>query len=452
MSPNLFKLYINDLPELFGLDCDPPSLIHRKISCLFFADDLILLSKSPEGLQKLLTKLDNYCKKWNLTVNVNKTKILIFNVTGKLLKMPFTLSGKSLECVQNYKYLGVYFTASGSFTMNHEESYKKSLKAYFKLTKITQNLTSGSTLFHLFDSTVKPVLLYGSEIWGLKLLKNQRVNGDSDFTLETVAIKDRIENLQVMMCRHFLGVNKKSVKLAIYGDTGRYPLYLDIIINAVKYLNRLNKLVDNPLLSEAFMCNKNLFLAKKDCWYANLLSILTFIGVNVADMPCISKLKIQLQNRFNCFWKESVCGMSKASDSKEGKLISYRKFKTTNCFEPYLDLVVNKKTRSSLAKFRISAHRLNIELGRYQKVKRDKRICGSCDLNVIEDEIHFLSTCPKYTGYREVLFAEANKYCVNFRYLNDEAKFIWLMSAENKNIIQAVGTYLKTCFEVRENT
>ena len=73
------------------------------------------------SVQKLLTKLDNYCKKWNMTVNVNKTKILIFNVTGKLLKMPFTLSGKILECVQNYKYLGVYFTASGSFTMNHED-------------------------------------------------------------------------------------------------------------------------------------------------------------------------------------------------------------------------------------------------------------------------------------------------------------------------------------------
>jgi hypothetical protein len=40
-----------------------------------------------------------------------------------------------LECVPNYKYLGIYFTAFGTFSLAKNELYKKALKAFFKLRK-----------------------------------------------------------------------------------------------------------------------------------------------------------------------------------------------------------------------------------------------------------------------------------------------------------------------------
>ena len=91
LSPTLFNIFINDLPSQFDDSCDPVLLYNKKISCLLYADDLILLSRSESGLQTCLNKLKVYCDEWNLRVNIKKSKILIFNKTGKLIESHFVL-------------------------------------------------------------------------------------------------------------------------------------------------------------------------------------------------------------------------------------------------------------------------------------------------------------------------------------------------------------------------
>ena len=45
---------------------------------------------------------------------------------------------------------------------------KKSLKAFFKLKKDLLSLNPNiRTSMHVFDHTMKPILLYGSDIWGM---------------------------------------------------------------------------------------------------------------------------------------------------------------------------------------------------------------------------------------------------------------------------------------------
>jgi hypothetical protein len=51
---------------------------NTSISSLSFADDLVILSESQAGLQNSLNKLEKYCYKWQLKLNTNKTKIMIF--------------------------------------------------------------------------------------------------------------------------------------------------------------------------------------------------------------------------------------------------------------------------------------------------------------------------------------------------------------------------------------
>ena len=69
------------------------------------------------------------------------------------------------NCVSRYKYLGAYFCLSGSFTYAQEDLYNKSLKAYFKFSKEFLLLKPNISM-HVFDHTIKPILLYGCEIWG----------------------------------------------------------------------------------------------------------------------------------------------------------------------------------------------------------------------------------------------------------------------------------------------
>ena len=50
--------------------------------------------------------------------------------------------------------------------------------------------------------------------------------------------------------------------------------------------------------------------------------------------------------------------------------------------------------------FRLSAHTLLIEKGRYQNIERGKKICQMCDTTDVEDEYHFILNCPFYTNLR----------------------------------------------------
>ena len=123
LSPSLFKIFVNDLPSYLSNTSDPVNVNGKDIYCLMYADDIILLSKSAKGLQEKLDihVLNTYCKDWCLTVNTSKTKILIFNNVGRLIKHSFRYGNENIECVSNCKYLGSWFSSSGSYSYAQNE-------------------------------------------------------------------------------------------------------------------------------------------------------------------------------------------------------------------------------------------------------------------------------------------------------------------------------------------
>ena len=77
-------------------------------------------------------------------------------------------------------------------------------------------------------------------------------------------------------------------------------------------------------------------------------------------------------------------------DNQGNKLRTFRLFKYNISFETYLSSAVEEK-RKLLTKFRISAHKLEIEQGRYHGLPVKDRICKLCKAEV-EDEIHFFAS------------------------------------------------------------
>ena len=78
------------------------------------------------------------------------------------------------------------------------------------------------------------------------------------------------------------------------------------------------------------------------------------------------------------------------------KLRTYRDFKTTVKFEPYLNILY-PKCRADIARFRTSSHDLEIERSRYTRPKTalEERKCKMCTDSPVEDEVHFLLKCPE---------------------------------------------------------
>ena len=65
------------------------------------------------------------------------------------------------------------------------------------------------------------------------------------------------EKLHLKFCKYILGVSPKATNLAVRGETGRYPLLIQILANMFKYLIHL-KTSKIDLLAEAYELSENL--------------------------------------------------------------------------------------------------------------------------------------------------------------------------------------------------
>jgi len=84
---------------------------------LLFADDIVLLSTTPAGLQRQLDSLSNVSRRLGLTVNTGKIKVMVFRRGGFLGRGErWSLDDKMLEVVNSYKYIGFVFTTKLSTT------------------------------------------------------------------------------------------------------------------------------------------------------------------------------------------------------------------------------------------------------------------------------------------------------------------------------------------------
>ena len=55
-----------------------------------------------------------YAKKWNLEINISKTKVLFFNKSNKTSRITWSIDNEIVEEVDSYTYLGVKFKKNGS--------------------------------------------------------------------------------------------------------------------------------------------------------------------------------------------------------------------------------------------------------------------------------------------------------------------------------------------------
>ena len=88
LSPLLFNLFIDNINNVFDETCDPVLALGKPRSHLLYADDLVLISPSQNGLNSCLAKLEVYCHTWQLDVNIKKSKVVIFNPSWVKISWP----------------------------------------------------------------------------------------------------------------------------------------------------------------------------------------------------------------------------------------------------------------------------------------------------------------------------------------------------------------------------
>ena len=129
---------------------------------------------------------------------------------------------------------------------------------------------------------------------------------------------------------------------------------------------------------------------------------------------------------------------------KSQKLRYYNLYKYDKSTEDYLHLDLNKYQRSVFAQFRFGILPLEIEVGRYRDTPLPERTCQACG-QAVEDEIHFLLTCDKYSEPRRKLLNKATEVNESFHSLDIFDQFVFLVSNLQKSVIK----YLTNAIAIR---
>ena len=131
LSPLLFNLYLNDLPDILKSKTDDKIILDEMdINCLLYADDIVILSKTESGLKSKLKSLESYCNNWRLSISVRKSKILIINAPKKKT-YNFKIYNTKLEVVEQYTYLGIIISNTCDFKSAVEELKRKATSIRF---------------------------------------------------------------------------------------------------------------------------------------------------------------------------------------------------------------------------------------------------------------------------------------------------------------------------------
>ena len=82
---------------------------YLKLFILLYADDTVILAESSDDMQNQINHFYDFCKKWRLKVNIEKSKVLVFS-NGRLPNnIKFNYNDKELKIVANFSYLGIIF-------------------------------------------------------------------------------------------------------------------------------------------------------------------------------------------------------------------------------------------------------------------------------------------------------------------------------------------------------
>ena len=225
-SPVLFSLFINELAREIvqrgrhGIQLIPDLI---QIFILLFADDVILMSDSVCGLQNQLAN------RLGLVVNLDKSNIVVFRNGGHFGWNEKWFYGRSLVSVVNvYKYLGICLSTRLTFSHALKDMAARAKIGVVNILKLLWSLGEKSSIsLKLFDVQIQPILNYGAEVWGL----------EADLKV--------VERIHLFALKRFLNVSSRTPNVIVYGETGRYPLFVNIFVKSVKYWLRILKMPDH---------------------------------------------------------------------------------------------------------------------------------------------------------------------------------------------------------------
>ena len=336
-----------------SVESEPPNLVNSNIGSLLFADDLLVISESKEGLQNSINKLSDFCDNWQLTVNVKKNKKTMVlqqrNINSNTSFINF--KGNMIQNVSEYKFLGSLIKSNGNLNPSLEDLAKKAQKV---LCSIKSRVASLGNIpikasNNLFDKLVQSVLTYNAEISFMDSYltyyraKRRAEISNKEIDNFTFIDKTPCERIHLNFCKFTIGAKKTSSNIGVRAELGRLPMEHFIMTQSILYLARLHTDNVNPLLKETLILSKSLDSQGTYSWFTFVKNITSDQNIfdktsNCKNLKEVKSLKPFIKRELKNKYKQ-MCENKIKSFNENSKMFLYKKLKLNLEREFYFNII-----------------------------------------------------------------------------------------------------------------
>jgi hypothetical protein len=165
-----------------------------------FADDQGMVASTEEGLQKIMNKLNETAKNYDMKISVQKTKIMVISKMERKTAN-IKLEGVTIEQVKTFKYLGTNITEDGRSTQEIKKRIGMAKEAFNKRKELLSKKINKDLRKRMIKTLIWPVALYACETWSLRKEDRKRLNAFEMWVwrrMERVSWTERKTNEEVL--------------------------------------------------------------------------------------------------------------------------------------------------------------------------------------------------------------------------------------------------------------
>ena len=248
LSPTLFGLFLDGLHRYLAVHCPATGLLSRdgtRVRDLQYADDVLLMDPSPDGLQQLISSAADFTRQTGMLISVHKTEVVCFNEPASV-ERHFTCHGTPLQVVQQAKYLGLQFSASAGLAASPPALYAKQLAAGALLRQQILNLgvtPSPGMQLRVFHACVPPVASYACELWSTIELPRAASTA-----------KRQVETAYVTALRRILALSPSVSTPIVLEESSSRPLHHIWLQRTAKFYNNVLAMPEHSLCRRILLC------------------------------------------------------------------------------------------------------------------------------------------------------------------------------------------------------
>lgn len=377
-----------------------------------YADDIVLLAETANMMQLMANKLQQYCCKWNLKVNTDKSKIMVFrNTTGRYARdEKWTWEGEELEKVKEYKYLGVILTPKLSLEKHFRAKLhdaKMAINCNWKGLLGKKNVAT-SVKYKLFETVVRSIMCYAAQVWG-------------------VVQYDDVEKLLRYFLKKIFRLPENTPTYMLHLETGLPPLFLYTLKLHFSYIRKIMEYSPQrlPKIVASYI------VQRKSQFFGEWSRLCLEHNLNL-DNDTPERWEETLDVLWNTIKETKFEHFHERARQSESRNL-YRVL-DHNLLSNYFHDNNSIDTISTIFKARGELLHLN-----YMPHRSDRSTeCTLCNRHAAEDVIHFIGTCPVLNAIRR---AHWNKISLTM----DELKNILNGDTSWSTIV----SYVKTAWKYR---